>query len=228
MKKPAPKPAWARAISMTFLYRTILFLAWLFFKVLYRHRVYGLEHYYEKDAIIAGNHASFYDPPILAISWPQEVHFLARETLFRNRFFGGLIRSLNSHPVSGDAGDIATFKTICQLLKEGKKIILFPEGKRSATGSLGPLKPGIALLTARAQSAVIPAYIHGTFNIWNRNRKWPKLWGKTACVFGSAIRWEEFSHLPKREAQEALTERLRESIESLRVWYEGGRKGPSP
>lgn len=220
--------AWARLSPMPFLYRIVLFLAWVFFKVFYRHRVYGLEHYYEASAIIAANHTSFYDPPVLSISWPQEVHFLARETLFKNRLFGGLIRRLNSHPVSGDAGDIVVFKTICSLLNEGKKIILFPEGTRSDDGTLRELKSGIALLVARSKSAVIPAYIHGTSTIWGRNRKFPKLWGKTACVFGSALRWEEFAHLDKKEAQKQLTEKLKTAILSLQEWYENVREGSPP
>lgn len=222
------KPAWARNISMTWLYRAVLFLAWCFFKVFYRYRVYGHEHFYSNAAIIASNHTSYYDPPILAISWPEEVHFLAREGLFKNPLFGGLIRKLNSHPVSGDAGDVVVFKLICKLLNEGKKIILFPEGKRNFKDELGVLKPGIAMLVARTKSAVVPAYVYGTFSIWNRKNKFPKLWGKTACVFGSPILWEQFSHLEKKEAQIALTAKLAKSINALRQWYESGAQGIPP
>ncbi len=223
------KPAWARSIPMSWLYRFILFLAWGFLKLFYRHRVFGLEHYYRDAAIIASNHVSFYDPPILAISWPDEVHFLAREGLFKNPVFGGFIRKLNAHPVSGDASDIGVFKLICKLLNEGKKIILFPEGKRSSTDQLDTLKPGIAMLVARTQSAVVPAYIHGTYSIWNRHTKGPKLFGhRTACVFGTPIRWQQFSHLDKKEAQQALTAKLTEAIQALRVWYENGAQGVPP
>jgi 1-acyl-sn-glycerol-3-phosphate acyltransferase len=222
------KPAWLRKISMSRLYRIILFLAWCFFKAFYRHRVYGLENYYSNAAIIASNHSSNYDPPILSISWPEEVHFLARDGLFKNPLFGGLIRKLNAHPVSGDAGDVVVFKLICKLLNEGKKIILFPEGRRGLKDELEPLKPGIAMLVSRTKSAVVPAYVHGTFSIWNRERKFPKLWGKTACVYGSPILWEQFAHLDKRDAQNALTAKLAESINNLRDWYEKGAKGTPP
>ncbi len=222
------KPAWLRKISMSWLYRIILFLAWCFFKAFYRHKVYGVENYYSNAAIIASNHCSNYDPPILSISWPEEVHFLARDGLFKNPLFGGLIRKLNAHPVSGDAGDVVVFKLICKLLTEGKKIILFPEGRRGLKNELEPLKPGIAMLVSRTKSAVVPAYVHGTFSIWNRRRKFPKLWGKTACVYGSPILWEQFAHLEKRDAQNALTAKLAESINNLRDWYEKGAKGIPP
>ncbi len=222
------KPAWARNLPMSWLYRAVLFFAWCFFKLFYRHKVYGRENYYKDAAIIAGNHSSNYDPPILAISWPEEVHFLAREGLFKNPLFGGLIRKLNAHPVSGDASDIGVFKLICSLLAEGKKIILFPEGTRGDTDQLGELKPGIAMLVSRSKSAVIPAYIHGTFKIWNHFHKFPKLFGKTVCVYGSPILWSQFAHLDKKEAQKALTDKLAESINALRDWYEKGAKGTPP
>lgn len=222
------KPAWARSLPMTFLYRAILFLAWCYFKIFYRHRIYGLEHFYPEAAIIAGNHSSYYDPPILSISWPEEVHFLAREGLFKNPLFGGLIRKLNAHPVSGDASDIGVFKLVCELLAERKKIILFPEGKRGDSEELDVLKPGIAMLVSRSKSAVIPAYIHGSFLIWNRFHKLPKLWGKTACVFGTPILWSDFAHLDKKEGQKALTAKLTESIRALQHWYHSGAKGTPP
>lgn len=222
------KPAWARTIPLSWLYRFVLFCAWGYFKVFHRHRVYGLEHFYKDAAIIAGNHASFFDPPILAISWPEEVHFLARETLFKNPFFGGFIRKLNAHPVSGDASDIGVFKLVCSLLAGGKKIILFPEGKRAEKDELGILKPGIAMLALRSNAAVIPAYIHGTFAVFNRFRKFPKLFGRTACVFGTPLLWSQFAHLDKKEAQKALTEKLSESIQALRTWYMQGARGIPP
>ncbi len=223
------KPAWLQCKSLSFLYRGVLFLAWSFFKLFYRHRVYGQEHFYAGAAIIAGNHVSYLDPPILAISWPQEVHFLAREGLFKNRLFGGFIRRLNAHPVKGEAGDVAVFKTVCQLLNEGKKIILFPEGTRSVLDQLAiPLKPGIALLVSRTQSAVIPAYIHGAFEAWGKHRKWPAWRGKTACVFGTPIRWVDFAHLEKKEGQQALLVKLANSIQALRDWYERGAEGSPP
>jgi len=222
------KPAWRNSPNMSFLYRSVVFLTWLIFKVFYRHRVYGYEHFYPGAAIIAANHTSYLDPPIVSISWPEEVHFLARASLFKNPLFGRFIRALNSHPVSGDAGDAVVFRTVVKLLNEGKKIILFPEGMRSDQNELGQIKPGIALLISKTNSAIIPTYIHGAYDIWNRYRRFPKLWGKTACIFGTPIRWESYAHLEKKEAQLAITEKLRESIQGLRRWYENGAIGVPP
>lgn len=221
------KASW-QAPGMNLFYRSILFLAWCYFKVFYRLKVYGLENFTPKAAIIAPNHTSFLDPPLVAVSCPQEVQFLARESLFRVFGLGALIRALNTHPVSGDASDVAVFRTLCKLLNEGKKVILFPEGARQETDALGVIKPGISLLVSRTNSAIIPTYVHGTYKAWNRHHRFPKPWGKTACVFGSPILWETFANMDKREAQTAMTEALKNKIEALRLWYLAGAEGTPP
>ena len=210
------------------LYRLIIMLTQAFYKLFYRHKVYGAHHFCMKGAIIASNHVSNLDPPALAISSPEEVHFLAKEALFKPFLFGGLIRALNAHPVTGSSGDVAVLKMICKLLVEGKKVLLFPEGKRNIRDELDELKPGIAVLVSRSKTAVIPAYIHGTFAIWNRKRSLPKLSGKTACVFGAPIFWKDFEHLEKKEAAEQFTAHLAASINRLKDWYIQGAKGEPP
>lgn len=222
------RSTWCSTLNISFLYRTVLFFTWIIFKVFYRLKIYGFENFYPGAAIIAGNHTSYLDPPMIAISWPQEVHFLAREGLFKNRFFGAFIRAVNSHPISGDASDVVVFKTVIKLLNEGKKIVLFPEGMRTDRDELGELKPGIALLVSKTKSAIIPTYIYGTYKIWNRFHKFPKLFGKTACVFGSPILWETYAHLDKKEAHKAITLKLRDSLNDLRQWYAAGAKGIPP
>ncbi|HSX12696.1 MAG TPA: lysophospholipid acyltransferase family protein, partial [Rhabdochlamydiaceae bacterium] len=219
---------WAYAKEMKPFYRFVLFLAWCVYKILYRHKVYGLEHYYSGPGILAANHVSYLDPPIVAISWPEEIHFLAKESLFKPFLFGRMIRALNSHPVTGEVNDISVFKTLIQLLKEGKKVILFPEGLRSENGQLEPLKPGIGLLAARANAAIIPTYIFGAFQIWDIHHKLPKLYGRTICIFGKPILWQDFARFEKKEAQAQLIERLTEALLNLKSWYEEGAKGIPP
>lgn len=221
-------PSWVHAKGISLLYRMIIFFAWLIGKIFYRLKVYGLEHYYPRGAILAANHTSFFDPPIVAVSWPEEVHFLARESLFKNRFFGAFIRNVNTHPVSGNASDISVMKTLMTLLDEGKKVVLFPEGTRSKNGELQHLKPGISMLISRTKTAIIPVYIDGAYRAWSRNQKLPRIFGKVACVFGTPITWESFSHLDKREAQKQISEKLAASILALKKWYEDGAEGVPP
>lgn len=209
------------------MYSIVLAMAKAFAKIFYGHKVYGRENFCEGAAIIAGNHVSFLDPPILAISSPKEVYFLARRTLFRG-LFGKFIYGLNSRPVSGEAGDVKIFREIAALLNEGKKVVLFPEGTRSPTGEFREVKPGIFLLFSRTHCAIQPAYIAGSYEIWGKGRKWPRLSGKTVCVFGSPIEWDRYAHLDKKEAQAKFAQDLKHSILSLKDWYEKGAKGTPP
>jgi cytidylate kinase len=222
------KPIWLQWKSISFLYRFVLCGSWILAKVFFRLKVYGLEHFYPRGAIIAANHTSFLDPPLLAVSWPGEVHFLARETLFNNPIFGGFIGRLNTHPVSGDTGDVKVFKTICSLLSQGKKVVLFPEGRRSPNGQLGEIKPGMVMLVAKTATAIIPAYLDGVFEIWNRKQKFPKLFKKTVCVFGSPIVWDDFKHLDPRVARDVMAKKLSEAILGLKEWLQNGAQGVPP
>jgi cytidylate kinase len=197
-------------------YWLVYSFARFFFKTFFRLRISGLEHFRPGAGILAANHCSNYDPPVLSISCPEEIHFLAKESLFKVPFLGWLIRILNSHPVSRNASDAQTFRHVLQLLQSGKKIILFPEGKRSITGELEPFERGLAFIAMKAKVPIFPAYIQGTFAAWPTGRKLPKLFGKITVSFGSAIEWSEFEGLGKREAEQLLGERTRNAILHLR------------
>jgi len=139
-----------------------------------------------------------------------------------------LIRNLNTHPVSGEAGDIGVMKTILSLLEQGKKVVLFPEGTRSKNGELQPFKHGISMLVARSKTAIIPVYVDGAYRAWNRSQKFPRLFVKVTCIFGTPITWESFSHLDKKEAQKQIAEKLHADILGLKKWFEEGAHGVPP
>lgn len=212
--------------KMKLSYKIVYWIARIFFKCFFRLKIYGSEHFRRGAAVIAANHASFYDPPVLSISCPEEVHFLAKGSLFEVPVLGQLIKTLNSHPVARGVSDAAVLRTMIELLQEGKKLILFPEGKRSETGELLPLQRGIAFLVQKGECRIIPAYIQGTYEAWPRGKKMPKLFGKMAVVFGSAIEWEEGRD--SKRAQEELTLRVEKAIRDLKNWLEAGAHGTPP
>jgi len=213
---------------MKIFYRFTCAIFKAYFRIFYRHKVYGQKHVISGKAIIAPNHTSFLDPPLIAISWPEEVSFLARKTLFSSSLFASLIHRLNAYPVSGTAQDLSSFKLISQLLQENKKVVIFPEGVRSLDGNISSIKSGVGMLAMRNQCPIIPVYIHGCYEIWNRTRRFPKLFGKTACVFGSPVDWKQFNHLEKKKAQEMIGENVRSAIQGLKAWYEAGAIGSPP
>lgn len=209
-------------------YRAVYLFARTLLRLFYGLRVYGLTHFRSGAGIIAANHASFLDPPVISVSCPEEVHFLARESLFRFSLFGWLIRTLNSHPVARDTSDARTFRELIQLLQRDQKVILFPEGGRTKDGRLQPLEKGLSFLVYKARCSIFPVYVDGTFAIWRRGKKIPKLWGRIRCVFGSPIEWKEFEQLEKREAMHQITLRTEEALQALQKWVYQGCRGEPP
>lgn len=190
------------------------------FKIAYSHEVILPEGVVFPDgAIIAANHASFLDPPLVAISWPEPIHFLARKTLFDSPLLRPLITTLNAHPLTG-SNDASSLKLACQLVNEGKKILIFPEGTRSLDGSLSPFKQGIGMLMRKSGAAIIPTYIHGSYNAWPKNKKFPNLFRtKTACVFGKPLFLADFEEQDPKALQIAIASGLHKEILALQQQY---------
>jgi 1-acyl-sn-glycerol-3-phosphate acyltransferase len=133
--------------------------------------------------IVACNHISLADPPLVGISIKRPVHFVAKKELFRNRLFGGLIRGLNAHPIRRNAIDRQALELTTRLLREGNGIIIFPEGSRSKSGQFRPAKPGIGMIARKLSAAVVPAYISGSNHLKNC------FWGreKLVIIFGKPL-----------------------------------------
>lgn len=218
----------SRFSSMKFPYWLVYTLARGFFKLFFRLKVYGEKHIRPGSGLLIANHTSFYDPPILSVSCTEEVHFLARESLFNIPLLGRLIKTLNTHPVSRESSDMNILRQMIRLLNEGNKLIIFPEGTRSKNGELHHFKPGFSFLAKKAKATVYPAYIEGAYQAWPSNKKFPKLFGKVTCVFGSPIEWEEFEHLARDEAEKQLTDRCTQAIHDLKKWFEKGAIGLPP
>ena len=170
-----------------------------------------------QGAIIAANHASFLDPPLVAASWPEPIHFLARKTLFDVPLLKPIITGLNAHPLRRE-GDVNSFKLACSLVEEGKKILIFPEGTRSSDGTIGSFKTGVGMLADRTRAPIIPCYIHGSFKVWPKGRRLPSPFGyTTACIFGAPIYPDAFG--TGKEAQSAMTNHLHQEILKLQKQY---------
>jgi 1-acyl-sn-glycerol-3-phosphate acyltransferase len=209
-------------------YKIIHGLARFLFQKLYRHEVYGIERLPIGGAIIAPNHNSWMDPPLVLASVKEELAFLAWSGLFKKASLKFLLKKTNAYPISDNLKNVKSFKLISQLIKENHKVVVFPEGGISEDGNLQSIKTGVTLLMTLAECSIVPVYIAGSFEAWPGRRKLPRIKGKTACVFGNPIPWERFSSLDKKEAQEALSKTIERSIEELRQWYKEGAQGTPP
>jgi len=110
----------------------------------------------QRPLIIAANHTSYLDPPTIGIAAFHEVYFLAKPGLFQlSRFFTWLIKTYNALSLEGTEG----LRMAIQLLRQGKIVVIFPEGTRSLNGQLLPFNPGIGYLSISQHVPVVPAYI---------------------------------------------------------------------
>lgn len=129
----------------------------------YNHRVIGKENIeFPGAALIVSNHASFLDPPMVGVAFEEDIYYLARKSLFNNPVFGAVIRSWNAYPVDQDRPDMTSMKIVIRLLKEGKKVLVFPEGSRSFDDKFLPFLPGIGLILTKVDVPVIPVRIFGS------------------------------------------------------------------
>jgi len=197
-------------------YACIKFFAKTLLKIFYRLKICGVENIPVGSAFIASNHVSFFDPPVVAASCPYEINFLARASLFRNRFFGFLIRKLNAHPIGISASDRKTFKVTFDLLKESQKVLIFPEGERSRTEEIAEVKSGIGFLAWKSKAPIVPTFIEGTFRAWPRFKKYPSLFKKITCTFGKPIYIQDFSHLDRDQAIKEISQKTKEALIELK------------
>lgn len=199
-----------------------------FFRLFYRAKIYGeKEHFIEGRAVIAGNHVSYYDPPLVGVGWQEVIHYFARPSLFTKPVLGFLLRSYNVHPLPSDSPTSA-IKYISELLNQDLKVVIFPEGTRSKEDKITDPKLGFSMIAHRTNSPIIPVYVGGAYDIWNRKRRFPRLRGRLVCVFGSPLRWEDLGKMSKKEAQEEMVRRWEQAVLELRKWHERGAKGTPP
>jgi 1-acyl-sn-glycerol-3-phosphate acyltransferase len=139
--------------------------------ILFRGEVAGIEYVPRTGGfIIAANHASVLDPPLIGCHVPRQMVFFARKTLWKGGLFTWWLNIVGTIPVDRDSGaDVSAIRRVLRVLRGGKAIIVFPEGTRTRTGTLQRPKPGVGLLACRAGVPVVPARIFGTFQALGRS-----------------------------------------------------------
>jgi 1-acyl-sn-glycerol-3-phosphate acyltransferase len=164
-----------REESIGFSYR----LGRLFFRVAYA--CFFRAHYFNPErvpefgpVILASNHASFIDPPLVGVRVKRPISFLARETLFRFPGVGVLLRSWNAVPVDREGGGAAGLRKIFEVLEAGRTIVIFPEGTRTRDGQLQRARSGIGLLVIKSDAQVVPVRVFGTFQAFGRHCRLPR------------------------------------------------------
>jgi 1-acyl-sn-glycerol-3-phosphate acyltransferase len=135
----------------------------LSYNTVWRRRVVGIENVPRAGgAILAANHASFADPPLVGSAVPRRVFFMAKQELFDAPFFGWVIKQLNAFPIRRVERDMGAFRMAQRILTSGECLIVFPEGTRQRDGNFGKARPGVGMLALKAGVPVVPIYVHNS------------------------------------------------------------------
>jgi 1-acyl-sn-glycerol-3-phosphate acyltransferase len=204
------------------LYATLKPLTALGARLLFRLRAEGAEHVPAEGAVlIASNHASLLDPPLVGVSTTRELTFLAKAELFDIPLFGGVIWRLNARPVRREGSDPAALRTALRVLGEGRALLIFPEGTRSRDGQLGPGKPGAGMLAVLSGAPVVPTYISGSGRAWPRGQRLPHR-GHITVYFGPAFRMARGEGHGRKGQYEAAARLMMAAIARVREHALGG------
>jgi 1-acyl-sn-glycerol-3-phosphate acyltransferase len=194
----------------------VYFLGWSFFRAFYKYycgwRVYNPERVpVEGPVILASNHASFLDPPLVGSGLKRGINYLARENLFRFPVIGWVLHRWQAVPVDRDGGGAKGLKAILDRLLNGGAIILFPEGTRTRDGKLQPARSGIGLAVIKSTAPVVPVRVFGTHEAYGRYMRLPRPCRRVAVKYGRPMLFEQL----RAEAKTCSKQRLKEIYQQV-------------
>ena len=193
------------------LYRFLQIVFRLLFYTVFRTRVYGRENIPKEGAVIlAANHASNIDPPLMASLIERPVSYMAKIELFENPIFGAAIRRCHAFPVKRGASDRGAIKAAVTVLKEGHMLGLFPEGTRSKTGELQKAEAGIALIASMTGAPIVPVAILNSHRIFANGGLLPQL----RIMYGVPISFQ--GDRKSKEALDAFSAEIMAHIARMR------------
>lgn len=180
----------------------------ILFKIFLRLEVHGAENIPKTGPlVIASNHLSLLDPPVIGVAAPRKVHFMAKRELFVP-VLGYIYKTLGAFPVNRGGADRAAIKHGIEILQSGEVLAIFPEGTRSKTGQLGKLEPGALMMAGKTSAVIVPTAVRGT-DIKRCGRLWPKV----VVKFGTPVPFPPVGL--NKEVLQDLTDKLTADIKAL-------------
>lgn len=176
-------------------------------KPVYRIEVIGKENIpAEGGVLLCANHIDNLDPPVVGITAPRPVHFMAKDELFSVPLLGKIVPHLNAFPVKRGMSDREALRKGLAILKDGKVLGLFPEGTRSKTGEIGKGLAGAGFFALRSDAHIVPCAIIGPYKAF---QKLKVVYGKPidmALVKENKLNAEQATDLIMSEIQKLITE----------------------
>ncbi len=152
---------------MNFFQKSLLKIA----SFLYPSKIYGLNNLCDSNMLICCNHLSMIDVVYLSKIFDKDTHFVAKKEVVENKLFGGLLRGFGAIPIDRENVDIRSIMNIVKVIKNGKNLVIFPEGTRNKTGStdLLPFKGGSMVFAVKTKKPILPIIIYKKAKLFRRN-----------------------------------------------------------
>lgn len=202
----------------------LYFIGWSYYFLLAKfylgYKVIGRGNIPPKGAfILVSNHVSYLDPILLGTSVYRSLNYMARDTLFKRRCFGWIMRHLNSFPVKRGKGDLNAIKQSLKILESDRPLVIFPEGTRSKDRRMKTAKPGVGFIVAKSGVPVIPAYVEGSFDAMPRGFKTLKR-HPVAVYIGEPIYFDPVTLEKKdKESYQAIADGIMAGIARIKEKY---------
>ena len=193
---------------MTTFYLIVYTIAAPVIRLLFPHRVVGLEHLPEGGALLCANHVSGWDPIIIGIALPKRSRLtvMAKDSLFRIPVLGFILRKLGIFPVKRGGNDLTAMKTAMKVLNGGNRLLVFPEGTRVEEQGEVEAKGGVTVMATRTGVPVIPVYCGERH----------KFLRKTTVVFGEPYMPVIAGRRPTPEENRRIAEEILKRIYDLK------------
>lgn len=164
--------------------------------------------------LVAANHASYLDIPMLGCGMKRRAWYLGRSDLFPVPVLNNVLQSLGWIPVRMGRLDREAFGKAISLIRAGEVVVIFPEGGRSRDGHLRPPKAGIGVIVSQTGCPVVPAYLKGTFDVLPTGARWPR-WRQVTVRFGEPITFETGERKERVETKRFYEQVSRTVIERI-------------
>jgi 1-acyl-sn-glycerol-3-phosphate acyltransferase len=168
-------------------------------KTFFNYRVIGAENMIEEGpCIIAANHCSYLDPPLVGVACQRAIHYLARKSLLDIPVLGPILPQLNVIPVDQKNADRSALMGAIRVVKNGGAVLIFPEGSRSWDGDLQTAQPGIGMIVAKTGAPVVPVRVFGTFETYPRGATLPRL-SSIKVAIGKRLTFSDADFVPNKD-----------------------------
>lgn len=185
-------------------------------KIFFRFRILHRERMIQSGPVIlASNHQSYFDPPLVGNASDRAIYYLARRSLLKVPVLGWLLPKLNVIPVDQEGVDRSALKGIIRALKRGDGALVFPEGARTLDGELQPAQAGVGLIIARTLAPVVPVRIFGAHKALPRGGGFS--FHPITVVIGEPIYFSEADLQPRENLYTRLSQRVMDAIAAIKL-----------